>query len=97
MFGPPREGPFDALMRPPARAGAETTTIHAVVDDVPARHDRFRAAGAEIVMPLEAQSYGGSGFSVRDAEGHIWSFADYAPRVVVAIDLGAMRDSVRGI
>ncbi len=79
MFGPAREGPFDALMVSPAQAGGETTTIYAVVEDVAARHERARAAGAEIVMPLEEQSYGGSNFSVRDPEGHIWSFGDYNP------------------
>lgn len=80
MFGPPRGGDFDALMVAPGRAGGATTTIYAVVEDVAALHERARAAGAEIVMPLEEQPYGGSNFSVRDPEGHIWSFGDYAPQ-----------------
>lgn len=79
MFGPARGGRFDALMVSPAAAGGETTTIYAAVPDVAARHARAAAAGAEIVMPLEAQPYGGSSFSVRDPEGHIWSFGDYEP------------------
>lgn len=79
MFGPPHDGAFDRLMADPAAAGGVTATIYAVVDDVEDRHARAVAAGAEIVMPLEAQDYGGSSFSVRDPEGHVWTFGDYDP------------------
>lgn len=79
MFGPPRKGDFDRFMVAPRDAGGETTTIYAVVDDLQARYDRAVAAGAEIVMPLEDQDYGGANFSVRDPEGHVWSFGDYNP------------------
>ena len=79
MFGPWNGGDFGRLMVDPSKAGGETSTVYAVVDDVAALHDRIAAAGAEIVMPLEAQDYGGSSFSVRDPEGHVWSFGDYDP------------------
>lgn len=79
MFGPVSDGDFDRLMVGPDAAGGVTTSIYVIVDDVAARHAQIAAAGAEIVMPLEAQSYGGSSFSVRDPEGHIWSFGDYDP------------------
>lgn len=79
MFGPWNGGDFGRFMVDPAKVGGETTAVYAVVDDVAARHDRIAAAGAEIVMPLEAQDYGGSKFSVRDPEGHIRSFGDYDP------------------
>ena len=79
MFGPRRKGGFDRFMVSPRDAGGETTTIYAVVDDLQARHDRAVAAGADIVMPLERQDYGGSNFSLRDPEGHVWSFGDYDP------------------
>ena len=80
MFGPGGSGEFDKVMVDPRRAGGETTTIYAVVDDVAAHHDRAVQAGAEIVMPLETQDYGGSSFTLRDPEGHVWSFGDYDPR-----------------
>lgn len=79
MFGPPHDGSFDRLMADPRTAGGETTTIYAVIDDVKAHHDRVAAAGAEIVMPFEAQDYGGVSYSVRDPEGHVWTFGDYDP------------------
>lgn len=81
MFGPERDNAFAACMIAPAETGGrETTTIYAVVDDVAARHARCVDAGAEIVMPLETQDYGGSSFSVRDPEGHVWTLGDYDPR-----------------
>jgi uncharacterized glyoxalase superfamily protein PhnB len=79
MFGPTRKGGFDAFMVSPLQAKGETTTIYAVVDNVQALHARVVAAGAEIIMPLVQQDYGGSNFSLRDSEDHIWSFGDYDP------------------
>ena len=74
------ETPFGTVMVAPAAIGRrETTTVYAVVPDVAARPARARAAGAEIFLPLEAQPYGGSSFSVRDPEGHLFTFGDYDP------------------
>lgn len=80
MFGPPQHGAFDRFMVAPGEAGGrETTTIYAVVADVAGLHERIAARGADIVLPLEAQDHGGSSFSVRDPEGHVWTFGDYDP------------------
>ncbi|SFT76719.1 VOC family protein [Sedimentitalea nanhaiensis] len=79
MFGPQKSGAFDAFMVDPRRAGGETTTIYVVVADVAALHARVLANDADVVLPLETQDYGGSNFTVRDPEGHIWSFGDYDP------------------
>lgn len=56
-------------------------SIYVIVDDVKAHHDRAAAAGAEIVMALETQDYGGSGYTARDPEGNFWSFGDYTPEI----------------
>lgn len=80
MFGPNDDRPFSRLMVPPGEVGhRETTTIYAVVDDVEAVHKRCEAAGATILMPLEAQDHGGSSFTVADPGSHIWTFGDYDP------------------
>jgi uncharacterized glyoxalase superfamily protein PhnB len=47
------------------------------VKEVDALHDRAKAAGAAIVMPLTDQDYGSRDFSVRDPEGHLWGFGTY--------------------
>ena len=52
---------------------------YVVVEDADAHHDRAKAAGAEIVRPLEDQDYGSRDYSARDPEGNLWSFGTYAP------------------
>src|SRR5262249_55484352 len=47
------------------------------VPEVDAPHDRARAAGAEIIMPLKDMDYGSREYSVRDPEGHLWGFGTY--------------------
>lgn len=37
------------------------------------------AAGAEIVIDIKDEDYGGRGFTCRDPEGHVWSFGSYDP------------------
>lgn len=54
-----------------------TQGIYVCLTEVDALHDRARAAGAEIVMPLKNQDYGSLDFSARDLGGHLWSFGTY--------------------
>ena len=53
--------------------------VYVQVDDVDAHYARARAAGAEIVRPLQDTDYGSREYSVRDPEGHLWSFGTYLP------------------
>jgi len=53
--------------------------VYVYVEDVDAHHARARAAGAEIVRPLQDTDYGSREYSVRDLEGHLWSFGTYHP------------------
>jgi uncharacterized glyoxalase superfamily protein PhnB len=54
---------------------------YVVVDDVDAHYKRAKAAGAEILMEPFDTEYGSRDYSVRDAEGHYWSFGTYRPSV----------------
>jgi uncharacterized glyoxalase superfamily protein PhnB len=38
-----------------------------------------KAAGAEMVLDIQDQDYGGRGYTCRDLEGYLWSFGDYDP------------------
>jgi len=67
--GPGTDNPWDT-----AKQG-----IYVYVADVDAHYARAKAAGAEIVMELEDTDYGSRGYSVRDLEGHLWSFGTYHP------------------
>lgn len=50
-----------------------------MAEDCKAVHASALAAGAEIVLPFEEKDYGGSGFTCRDPEGHLWSVGSYDP------------------
>jgi uncharacterized glyoxalase superfamily protein PhnB len=50
-----------------------------VVDDPDEVYHRALAAGAEIIIPLKDEDYGGRGFTCRDPEGHLWNFGSYDP------------------
>jgi uncharacterized glyoxalase superfamily protein PhnB len=80
MLGPNVDTPFSKYMTMPKDAGGRCTqTIYAIVDDADAHHAQAVAAGAEVVMPLKDESYGGRGYSCRDPEGHVWTFGTYDP------------------
>ena len=81
MLGPDQGGEFGKqVMTLPARAGGRCTqTIYAIVEDVDAHCARATAEGAEVVIAPRGESYGGRSYSVRDPEGHAWSFGTYDP------------------
>jgi uncharacterized glyoxalase superfamily protein PhnB len=56
-------------------------SLYVPVSDVDAHHDRARAAGAEITMPLTDMDYGSREYSARDLEGNHWHFGSYMPEI----------------
>jgi uncharacterized glyoxalase superfamily protein PhnB len=80
MLGPVLDTAFGRLMKQPDEiGGAETQTAYVVVEDADAHYARAKAAGAEIVLEIKDEDYGGRGYSCRDPEGHIWTFGTYDP------------------
>lgn len=69
----------ERFVQPRAIEGRETQCPCVIVDDCEAHYARAKAAGAEIIDPLENKDYGGSGYSCRDIEGHLWWFGSYDP------------------
>ena len=67
--GPGPDNPWDTVKQ----------GVYVYVEDVDAHYARAKAAGAEIVMELKDTDYGSRGYSVRDLEGHLWSFGTYRP------------------
>jgi uncharacterized glyoxalase superfamily protein PhnB len=49
------------------------------VEDIDAHHQRSKAAGCDIFMELREMEYGAREYSLRDADGHLWSFGTYRP------------------
>ena len=79
MLGSTKDTDYGRLVKPPRDAGISTQSIYLVVADADAHHTRAKAAGAEIVIDLVTQDYGGRDYTCRDPEGHIWTFGTYDP------------------
>ena len=79
MLGSVKATDYGRLVKPPREAGVSTQSIYLVVADVDSHHARAKAAGAEIVLPLVTQDYGGRDYTCRDPEGHVWTFGTYDP------------------
>jgi uncharacterized glyoxalase superfamily protein PhnB len=80
MLAPVGDSPIEKFMKQPDEiGGAETQSCYIVVDDADAHNARAKAAGADIVLDVEDDSFGGRGYTCRDPEGHIWTFGTYDP------------------
>lgn len=80
MLGSSRDTAFDNLQKSPkAVGGIGTQSPYIIVQDIDAHYARALAAGAEIVLALAEQDYGGKLYSCRDPEGHLWNFGSYNP------------------
>jgi uncharacterized glyoxalase superfamily protein PhnB len=80
MLGSVQPGPWGAnMVQPDEVGGRETQSVCVIVSDADAHCARARAAGAQIVIALADQDYGGRGYGCRDIEGHLWWFGSYDP------------------
>lgn len=79
MLGSEKKDEFGKLVSAPEADRTPPQALYVVVADADAVHDRAKAAGAEILIPLVDQDYGGRDFTCRDLEGHLWSFGTYDP------------------
>ncbi len=80
MCGSINDTPFWRFIKQPDEiGGCETQCACVLVNDADAVYERAKAAGAEILIDIKTESYGGRGFTCRDLEGHIWNFGTYDP------------------
>ncbi|MGH7003482.1 MAG: VOC family protein [Alphaproteobacteria bacterium] len=80
MLGSNEKSDFGRLMALPRDIGGrETQSAYVIVSDPDAHYARAKAAGAEIVLDIKSEDYGGRGYTCRDIEGHIWTFGSYDP------------------
>lgn len=74
------ETEFGRLIKQPDEIGGfETQSVYVVVSDADAIYARAKAAGAEIVIEIKDEDYGGRDFTCRDLEGHLWTIGTYDP------------------
>ncbi len=67
------------MIQPDEVGGMETQSACVIVSDADAHYDRAKAGGAEMIMDIADQDYGGRGYACRDLEGHVWWFGSYDP------------------
>jgi uncharacterized glyoxalase superfamily protein PhnB len=81
MLGSARSGNdhFGRLQSTPEVLGGTTQSPYLVVPDADEIYRRAKTAGAEIVIEIKDEDYGGRVFSCRDPEGHLWNIGSYDP------------------
>ena len=79
MLSSTRDDEFGALLASAQDAGGSTQSTYFVVDAIDAHYQQAVAAGAEIVMEIRDEDYGGRVYSARDPEGNLWNFGSYDP------------------
>jgi uncharacterized glyoxalase superfamily protein PhnB len=80
MLGSVRDNEWGRFIKPPDEiGGAATQSIYLVVPDADIVYERAKTAGAEILIPVRDEEYGGRSFSCRDLEGHLWTVGTYDP------------------
>lgn len=80
MLGSDRDSVYGRLTALPKEIGGKVTqSAYVVVPEIDAHYRRAKEAGAEILLDIKDEDYGGRGYSCRDPEGHLWSFGSYDP------------------
>jgi len=81
MLGSAHEGDaFGRLHSSPLELeGLNTASIYMIVADADAHYALAIGHGAEIVLDLKDEAYGGRGYTCKDFEGHLWNFGTYDP------------------
>ena len=79
MLGSVADDDYGQMVKTPQEARGNTQSAYVVVDEIDAHYQRAMAAGAEIVMEIADQEYGGRLYSAKDPEGYLWNFGSYDP------------------
>lgn len=79
MVGSTYDNAYGRHIAQPDELGANTQSSYLVSAEVDAVYARAQTAGAEIVIAIKDEDYGGRGFTCRDPEGHLWSVGSYDP------------------
>jgi uncharacterized glyoxalase superfamily protein PhnB len=80
MLGSVRDNEWGRFIKQPDEiSGAATQSTYLIVSDADVTFERATKAGAEILIPIKDEEYGGRSFSCRDLEGHLWTIGTYDP------------------
>lgn len=80
MLGTVKDSEYGRLIRQPDEiGGAETQSVYVIVADADEVYRRAQTAGAQIVIEIKSEDYGGRSCTFRDPEGHLWNVGTYDP------------------
>lgn len=80
MLGSENDNEFGKLVKTPEKLnGINTQTAYIIVEEVDAHYQKAVEVGAEIVLDIKDEDYGGRGYTCRDLEGYLWNFGSYDP------------------
>jgi len=80
MLGSENNSEYGKLIKTPESfKGINTQAPYIVVEEIDEHYKNVVAAGAEIIIEIREEDYGGRGYTCRDNEGYIWNFGSYNP------------------
>ena len=80
MLSSENENDYGKLVKTPESLnGNNTQAPYIIVEEIDEHYERAVAAGAQILIDIKDEDYGGRGFTCKDTEGYIWSFGSYDP------------------
>lgn len=80
MLGSASDDAFGKVQRPlESNDRPVSQSAYLIVNDIEQHYEKAVETGAQIVLELEAQDYGGKGYTCRDPEGNVWNFGSYDP------------------
>ncbi len=79
MLGSVQEDDLGGLVKSPRDVGTNTQGAYVVIAEIDDHYQRAKDGGAEIVMEIADQDYGGRLYSAKDPEGYLWNFGSYDP------------------
>ena len=80
MISPRTDSPFGRMIKTPLEIGNfNTHAIYIIIEEIEAHYQKAIDEGANIVLELVEQAYGGKDYTCKDLEGFLWSFGTYNP------------------
>lgn len=80
MLGSETESDYGKwLSTPEDIKGLNTQAPYVIVEQIDEHYKKAVQEGAEIIIDIKDEEYGGRAYTCRDPEGHIWNFGSYNP------------------
>jgi len=73
---------YSKLIKHPRELGGYVTqSPYILIDDaeIESHYEQAKKQGAEILLELKREGYGGLHYTCKDPEGHLWNFGSYDP------------------